>query len=232
PTPSLNVSAAAQVSAPYSGLGSNGLGLTSARATNSSCMSTNSSIARLAASRPSATTCSVGVVPLACSRAQVLSGASPSIIRMSTCPESLRRPATTMSNVASSRSWNVGLMTHSPPISPSRTEPTGPSNAIPDSIVAGAVPEARSHGAVGEARRQDRGFGRATLAAEEPTGDLARGVHPLLDVDREREEIDPLAGLSSGAGGEDLRLAVRHDARAARLQGELARLERQRAVPE
>ena len=132
----MNVSAAAHVSCPYSGRGSNGLGLTSAMATNSSCISISSSIARLAASRPSATTCSVGIVPSACRSAQVFSGASPSIIRMSTCPASLRRPATTMSNVDSSRSWNVGLMTHSPPIRPIRTEPTGPSNGIPDSIVA------------------------------------------------------------------------------------------------
>ena len=134
---SLNDSAAVHVSSPYRGLGSNGFGFTSAWATSSSCASISSSIARLAASRPSATTGSVGAVPRPpSSKVHVLSGASPSIIKMSTCPASLRRPATTMSNVASSRSWNVGLMTHSPSIKPSRTEPTGPSNGIPDSIVA------------------------------------------------------------------------------------------------
>jgi len=105
---------------------------------NSSWKSIISAIARLAASSPSATTSSVGAVAPAppWSSCHVLSGASPSIIRMSMPPRSLRRPATTMSNVASSTSWKVGLITHSPPISPIRTEPTGPSNGRPAMHVA------------------------------------------------------------------------------------------------
>ena len=61
----------------------------------------------------------------------MVSGASPSIIRMSIPPSAFFEPATTMSNVASSSSWNVGFTTHSPPIRPSRTAPTGPSNGRP-----------------------------------------------------------------------------------------------------
>ena len=92
-----------------------------------------------ARSRPCATTSSVGAVaPSPAARSgQVSSGASPSIIRMSMPPCSFFEPATTMSNVASSSSWNVGFTTQSEPISPRRTDPTGPSNGRP------AIPTAR-----------------------------------------------------------------------------------------
>ena len=66
--------------------------------------------------------------------------------------------------------------------------------------------------AVDQARGQGRRLGRPALAAEEAAGDLAHGVHPLLDVDGEREEVDALAGLRADAGGEDLGLAVVSDA--------------------
>ena len=40
-----------------------------------------------------------------------------------------------------------------------------------------------------------------TLAAEERAGDLARGVHPLLDVDRQGEEVEVVLGVLAGRGG-------------------------------
>ena len=39
----------------------------------------------------------------------------------------------------------------------------------------------------------------AALALEERAGDLARGVHPLLDVDRQRQEVD-VAEVARGGG--------------------------------
>ena len=110
--------------------------MTPTASTNSCWNSITSAIATLAASRPSATVSSVGAVAPSASSAQVLSGASPSIIRMSITPDSLRRPATTTSNVASSVCWNVGFTTHWPSIKAIRTEPTGPSNGRPARHVA------------------------------------------------------------------------------------------------
>ena len=61
------------------------------------------------------------------------------------------------------------------------------------------VPEAlrpeRPDRAVDHARGQDRALGGAPLALEEAAGDLPGGVHALLDVDGEREEVRALARL-------------------------------------
>ena len=51
-------------------------------------------------------------------------------------------------------------------------------------------------------------FGGAALTTEERAGDLADGVHPLFDVDGEREEVDALAhGLVGGGGHQHLGVA-------------------------
>ena len=98
-------------------------------------------ISAFATSRPRATTSSVGATaPVSsASSGHVRTGASPSIIRMSTPPSGFFDPATTMSNVASSSSWKVGLTVHSPRMSPSRTLATGPSNGRPASPTAHAA---------------------------------------------------------------------------------------------
>ena len=71
-----------------------------------------------------------------------------------------------------------------------------------------------------------RSVGRPS-ALEEPAGDLPGGVHPLLDVDREREEVGALAPLRPALGRrEDHRVAGADDDRAVGLLGELAGLER------
>ena len=57
--------------------------------------------------------------------------------------------------------------------------------------------ERRPQRAVGEAAGEDRVLARTTLTTEERAGDLARGVHALFDVDREREEVDALTGLAA-----------------------------------
>ena len=68
-------------------------------------------------------------------------------------------------------------------------------------LVAQALDEARAQRAVDQPAGEDRALGRAALAAEERAGDAARGVHPLLDVDRQREEVEVLLGVLAGRGG-------------------------------
>src|ERR671936_869673 len=67
---------------------------------------------------------------------------------------------------------------------------------------------------------------RIALALEEAAGDLAGGVHPLLDVDGEREEVGALARLHAPlGGGQDHRVALTNDNGTVGLLSELARLE-------
>ena len=67
-------------------------------------------------------------------------------------------------------------------------------------LVAVPVREHRPQRAVDEAAGEDRRLGRTALTTEERTGDLARGVHALFDVDREREEVRSRT-WRLGAGG-------------------------------
>ena len=57
-------------------------------------------------------------------------------------------------------------------------------------LVAPALREERAQRAVDHAGDQRRLLAGAALALEERAGDLAGRVHPLLDVDRERHEVD------------------------------------------
>src|ERR1700737_1145233 len=98
-------------------------------------------------------------------------------------PASVRRPATTSSNVEGSPSWYVGGAGDQ-----ERGDPLDP--------VAETLGERRPQRPVGEAAREDGLLARPAFPPEERTRDLARGVHPFLDVDRQREEVDPLAGLA------------------------------------
>ena len=75
-------------------------------------------------------------------------------------------------------------------------------------LVAVALPER------GPQRPVDQAAVRIAVSDGRPSrrkklpGILPGRVHPLLDVDREREEVDALAGLGADARGEHLRLAV------------------------
>jgi hypothetical protein len=92
-------------------------------------------------------------------------------------------------------------------------------------LVAPALGEQRADRAVDHAGRQRRLLARAALALEEGAGDLARGVHPLLDVDGEREEVH-VAEVARGGGGQDHRVARLDDHGAGGLLGHPSRLER------
>ena len=72
----------------------------------------------------------------------------------------------------------------------------------------------------------------ARLALDEAARDLARGVHPLLEVDREREEVEARAGLGPVGGAEHHGVAVADGDGAAGESGELAGLDGQRATTE
>ncbi len=87
-----------------------------------------------------------------------------------------------------------------------------------------ALREQRADRAVDHPRGQRRLLARAALAAEEGAGDLARGVHPLLDVDGQGQEVD-VAQVAHRRGAEDHRVPGAHDDGSARLLGELAGLE-------
>ena len=65
-------------------------------------------------------------------------------------------------------------------------------------VVLVALGEERADRAVGQAGGQGGRLGRARLALDEAARDLARGVHPLLELDREREEVEAGARIATG----------------------------------
>jgi len=67
-------------------------------------------------------------------------------------------------------------------------------------LVAVTVGERRPQRAVDEPGGEDGALGGAALTAEERSRYLARRVHPLLDVDGEREEIDAFGRMAGGVG--------------------------------
>jgi hypothetical protein len=76
-------------------------------------------------------------------------------------------------------------------------------------LVAQALLEGRAQRAVDQAAREDRVLARAAFTAEERAGDPTSGVHPLLDVNRQREEVEVVLGLLAGGGRrEQHRVAV------------------------
>ena len=84
---------------------------------------------------------------------------------------------------------------------------------------------------VGHARRQGRAVARPRLALDEAAGDLARGVHALLDVHGQGEEVRPRARLlRAHRRHQHHRVARTDDDRAVRLLCQLARLELDRHV--
>ena len=98
-------------------------------------------------------------------------------------------------------------------------------------LVAEAVGERRAQRAVGEAARQDGVLGGTALTAEERAGDLARGVRPLLDVDRQGEEVDAGADVTGGVGrGQHRCVADGGDDGTLALRRQLSGLERKRLV--
>ena len=75
-------------------------------------------------------------------------------------------------------------------------------------LVAPALGEQRAQRAVDHAGDERALLAGAALALEERAGDLARGVHALLDVHRQRQEVD-VAQVARGRGAEHHRVAAR-----------------------
>ena len=148
-----------------------------------------------------------------------------------------RVPATIRSSSESASSVCVGLMTNWPSIRPTRTDAIGPRNGISlivSAADAASVPttsglfswsvertvmtqldvvlvarrKERPDRPVGLASGEDRVLGRARLALDEAAGDLAGRVHPLLEVDGEREEVEAGARLRPVGGAEHHGVAV------------------------
>ena len=99
-------------------------------------------------------------------------------------------------------------------------------------VVLVALGEERADRPVGEARRERRRLGGAALALDEAAGDLAGRVHPLLEVDGEREEVETGAGLGAVRGPEDHRVAVAGGDGAAGVPGQAAGLQDQLTAAE
>ena len=87
-----------------------------------------------------------------------------------------------------------------------------------------ALGEERAERTVDHARGERGLLSGPALATEERAGDLARGVHALLDVDGEREEIH-VALVAGCCGAEHHGVAGLDDDGSAGLLGELAGLE-------
>ena len=96
-------------------------------------------------------------------------------------------------------------------------------------LVVPALGEERADRPVDHARGQRRLLARFALATEERAGDLARGVHPLLDVDGEGKEVH-VAKAADGCGAEHHRVAGLNHDRATRLLREFSGLEGDLAV--
>ena len=94
-------------------------------------------------------------------------------------------------------------------------------------LVAQALDEAGAQRPVDQPAGEDRALGRAALAAEERAGDAPGGVHPLLDVDGQGEEVDGVARLALRRRGRQQHgVLVEVDGRrAGGLTGQQARLE-------
>ena len=99
-------------------------------------------------------------------------------------------------------------------------------------VVLVALGEQRPDRPVREAGGEDGRLGRARLALDEAAGDLAGRVHPLLEVDGEREEVEPGSGLGAVGGAQDERVAVADRDRTASEACDLAGLDGQRATTE
>ena len=100
-------------------------------------------------------------------------------------------------------------------------------------LVAEALRPQRPDRPVDHPCREDGALGRAPLTLEEAARDLAGGVHPLLDVDGEREEVCALARLGAPLGcGEHHRVASADDDGAVRLLREMAGFEADLLVPD
>ena len=70
-------------------------------------------------------------------------------------------------------------------------------------LVAETIREARTQRAVHETAGEDGLVGRLSFTTEERTGDTARGVHALFDIDGEREEVGTFTGALCRSRGHE-----------------------------
>ncbi len=92
-------------------------------------------------------------------------------------------------------------------------------------LVAEPVGKRAADRAVDHASGQRCLLGRARLALDEAAGELARGVHALFEIHRQREEVQILRELRRGGGDEHDGLALTNQDGAAGLLGQLPGLE-------
>ena len=97
-------------------------------------------------------------------------------------------------------------------------------------VVLVALGEERPNGSVGQPGGQDGRLRGARLALDEAARDLARGVHPLFEVDGQRKEVQAWPRLGAIGRAEQHRVAVADRDRAAGERGHLARLDSESAT--
>ena len=96
-------------------------------------------------------------------------------------------------------------------------------------VIAPFLGEQRTNRPVDHARRQRALLARTALALEKGAGDFPGGVHALLDVHRQREEVD-VAQTARDRGTQNHRVALADDDRTGGLLGHPAGLKRNLAT--
>ncbi len=99
-------------------------------------------------------------------------------------------------------------------------------------VVLVALGEERADRPVGQAGGQGGRLRGARLALDEPARDLAGGVHPLLELDRQRKEVEAGSGVGPVGGAEHQGVAVADGDGTAGQPGKPARFDGQRATTE
>src|SRR6185295_2853460 len=99
-------------------------------------------------------------------------------------------------------------------------------------VVLVALGEQRANRPVRLPGGEDRRLRRARLTLDEAARDLARRVHSLLEVDREREEVEARSGLRPVGGAEHHGVAVTDRDGSACEPGEPTGFDGQRATTE
>lgn len=113
---------------------------------------------------------------------------------------------------------------HMPAISGGQSASTDMTVMTTEQSLRHVLGEERADGAVDEAGIEDRLVGGARLALNEGAGDLTDRIELLLEVDRQREKVDALAGLFGGGDvAEHDRLAPAHEDRRVGQAAHLAR---------
>src|SRR5216684_2100164 len=137
-------------------------------------------------------------------------------------------PTTIMFSRLSRISLYVGLITNWPLTKPTRTAPMGPRNGMSEMVRAAEAPLIpATSGSFSVSAESTSALTGTAFALDEAAGNASAGVGIFAVVNRQREEIDALAGVGvGGCGGQYDVIADSHHDRAVGLLGQLSSFER------